>query len=79
MVDWGVGERDNVYWILMESGFSEPFASEIYVFEKVYGIVVHSLGFSAEWSGFESRPSESMKLFSTCKLILSTQNSTNRL
>jgi hypothetical protein len=35
--------------------------------EEVDGVVVHSLGFSAEGSGFESRPgpSESMKLFST--------------
>jgi hypothetical protein len=48
-------------------------------FEEVDGVVVHSLGFSAEGSGFESRPgpSESMKLFSTYKLIPSTQNSTN--
>jgi hypothetical protein len=46
---------------------------------EVDGVVVHSLGFSAEGSGFESRPgpSESMKLFSTNKLIPSTQNSTN--
>jgi hypothetical protein len=35
------------------------------------GVVVHSLGFSVEGSGFESRPrpSESMKLFSTYNLI----------
>ncbi len=41
--------------------------------------MVHSLGFSAEGSLFESRPgpSESMKLFSSNKLIPSTQNSTN--
>ncbi len=47
--------------------------------EEVDGVVVHSLGFSAEGSGFESRPgsSESMKLFSTNKLIPLTQNSTN--
>jgi hypothetical protein len=47
--------------------------------QEVGGVVVHSLGFSAEGSGFESRPgpSESMKLFSTYKLIPSTQNSTN--
>ncbi len=47
--------------------------------EEVDGVVVHSLGFSAEGSGFESRPrpSESMKLFSTFKLYPSTQNSTN--
>jgi hypothetical protein len=47
--------------------------------EEVDGVVVHSLGFSAEGSGFESRPgpSDSMKLFSTNKLIPSTQNSTN--
>jgi hypothetical protein len=48
-------------------------------FEEVDGVVVHSLGFSADGSGFESRPrpSESMKLFSSFKLIASTQNSTN--
>jgi hypothetical protein len=42
-------------------------------------VVQHSLGFSAKGSGFESRPrpSESMKLFSSYKLIPSTQNSTN--
>jgi hypothetical protein len=47
--------------------------------KEVDGVVVHSLGFSAEGSGFESRPgpSESMKLFSSNKLIPSTQNSTN--
>ncbi len=47
--------------------------------EEVDGVVVHSLGFSAEGSGFESRPGpgESMKLFSSNKLIPSTQNSTN--
>jgi hypothetical protein len=46
--------------------------------EEVGGVVVHSLGFSIEGFGFESRPgpSESMKLFSTNKLIPSTQNST---
>ncbi len=46
---------------------------------KRRGVVVHSLGFSAEGSGFESRPepSESMKSFSSNKLIPSTQNSTN--
>jgi hypothetical protein len=42
-------------------------------FEEVDGVVVHSLGFSAEGSGFESRPrpGELMKLFSIY------QNSTN--
>ncbi len=47
--------------------------------EEVDGVKVHSLGFSAEGSRFESRPgpSVSMKLFSTNKLIPSTQNSTN--
>ncbi len=47
--------------------------------EEVDGVVVHSLGFSAEGSGFESRPrpSESVKLCSTYKLIPSTQNFTN--
>jgi hypothetical protein len=51
--------------------------SEEVQFEEVDG--VHSLGFNAEGSGFESRPrpSESMKLFSANKLIPSTQNSTN--
>ncbi len=48
-------------------------------FKEVDGVVVHSIGFNAEGSGFESRsrPSESMKLFLTDKLIPSTQNSTN--
>jgi hypothetical protein len=44
---------------------------------EVDGVVVHSLGFNAEGSGFESRPSESIKLFSSNKLIPLTQNSTN--
>jgi hypothetical protein len=53
--------------------------SPITGYKEVDGVVVHSLGFSAEGSGFESRPgpSESMKLFSSNKLIPSTQNSTN--
>jgi hypothetical protein len=44
---------------------------------EVDGEVVHSLGFNAEGSGFESRPGESIKLFSSNKLIPLTQNSTN--
>ncbi len=37
--------------------------AEIIILEEVDGVVVHSLGFSAEGSGFESRPgpSESIK------------------
>jgi hypothetical protein len=63
-----------------EKKFENAFILHFYSnFEEVDGVVVHSLGFSAEGSGFESRPgpSESMKLFSTNKLITSTQNSTN--
>jgi hypothetical protein len=46
---------------------------------EVDGVVVHSLGFSAKESGFESRPrpSETMNLFSSNKLIPSTQKSKN--
>jgi hypothetical protein len=47
--------------------------------EEADGVVVHSLGFSAEGSEFESRPrpSESIILFSSFKLIPSTQKFTN--
>jgi hypothetical protein len=59
--------------------FLECMVKHLDIIEEVDGVVVHSLGFSAEGSGFESRPgpSESMNLFPSFKLIPSTQNSTN--
>ncbi len=70
---------------LLISGYDYPRAQNklnsdlIMSIEDVDGVVVHSLDFRAEGSGFESRPgpSESIKLFSSNKLIPSTQNSTN--
>ncbi len=75
-----IGIRIHNWFLIIRLFLSYTVKKEIEKdFEEVDGVVVHSLGFSAEGSGFESRPgpSESMKLFSTNKLIPSTQISTN--
>jgi hypothetical protein len=63
---------------ILKNGFLHLFHQNL-IFKKIFwlkvkvgevdGIVVHSFGFSAKGSGFESRPkpSESMKLFSSWK------------